>query len=250
MGRRKKELSVNLPAKMPAALAKLAAEAVQSAREEQLAAESLISGTSFCEDEDEAPESPGVAINIKALWGAVCSCIKEFADANSASWQVSWPTHGKGMAGNVSARDRKTQKIYVRAPKTWLGNDDITAAEAVVYLNLNLHLPVKVDLYIPQSITRNGGAILGLALILEQAAELVTALNNIDADDFRGVQDPEDASLLSYKNADADYEDEDETVGADAGVSESQVEDKASQKDSVSTGGVSATPDVEVEDFF
>jgi hypothetical protein len=154
------------------------------------------------------------------------------------------------MAGNVSSRDRKTQKIYVRAPKTWLGNDDITAAEAVVYLNLNLHLPVKVDLYIPQSITRNGGAILGLALILEQAAELVTALNNIDADDFRGVQDPEDASLLSYKNADADYEDEDETVGADAGVSESQVEDKASQKDSVSTGGVSATPDVEVEDFF
>ena len=246
MGRRKKELSVDLPAKMPAALAKLAAEAVQSAREEQLAAASLISGTSLCEDEDEAPESPGVAINIKALWGAVCSCIKEFADANSASWQVSWPNHGKGMAGNVSSRDRKTQKIYVRAPKTWLGNDDITAAEAVVYLNLNLHLPVKVDLYIPQSITRNGGALLGLALILEQAAELVTALNNIDADDFRGVQDPEDTSLLSYKNAD----DEDETVVADAGVSESQAEDKASQKDSVSTGGVSATPDVEVEDFF
>ena len=246
MGRRKKELSVDLPAKMPAALAKLAAEAVQSAREEQLAAASLISGTSFYEDEDEAPESPEVAINIKALWGAVCSCIKEFADANSASWQVNWPNHGKGMAGNVSSRDRKTQKIYVRAPKTWLGNDDITAAEAVVYLNLNLHLPVKVDLYIPQSITRNGGAILGLALILEQAAELVTALNNIDADDFRGVQDPEDTSLLSYKNAD----DEDETVVADAGVSESQAEDKASQKDSVSTGGVSATPDVEVEDFF
>ena len=246
MGRRKKELSVDLPAKMPASLAKLAAEAVESARAEQLAAASLMSDTRLYEDEDVAPVVPNEGVNIKALWVAVCSCVNAFVEANSASWRVEWPTYGKGMLGNVGSRDRKTQKIYVRAPKTWLGNDDITAAEAVVYLNLNLHLPVKVDLYIPQSITRNGGAILGLALILEQAAELVTDLNNIDADDFRGVQDPEDTSLLSYKNAD----DEDQTAVADAGGSESQVEDKASQEDSVSTGGVSATPDVEIEDFF
>lgn len=242
MGRRKKELSVNLPLKASESLTKIAIDAVAEARAEQLAAASLGQDTGLYEDEDnEGSEEPKVAVNIKAMWVAVCSCVKEFVDAHSEGWRVEWPTQAKGMLGNISSRDRKTQKIYVRAPQTWLGNDDITAAEAVVYLNLNLRLPVKVDLYIPHTITRNGGAILSLALILEQAAELVTALNNIDADDFRGVQDPDAASLLSYKNED---EDEDEDAGMGAEEVEAEVEA------GVSPEGVSAAPAVEVEDFF
>jgi hypothetical protein len=130
---------------------------------------------------DEAPsffERLGLEnrTELSDLWDAISAEVEFFIENCTQTWEVEWP---QLAAGERLASP--TRKISVRAPKSWVKDDWQCAAEITVHIDKKSPRPVCAYLYIPQMKHSSASVAQTHCTILGEAAELMSALLNIDS---------------------------------------------------------------------
>ena len=110
------------------------------------------------------------------LWDAISAEVEFFIENCQNTWEVEWP---QLAAGERLASP--TRRIYIRAPKPWVKDDWQCAAEVTVHIDKKSPRPVCAYLYIPQMKHSSASASQMHCEILGEAAQLLSALLNIDS---------------------------------------------------------------------
>lgn len=160
----------------------------------------LLDVPDFTEAYAAAAEPAAERTELSDLWDAIVLQVESFLENAENTWEVEWPSLARG-----ERLRSPTRKIYLRAPKPWVVDDNQACAEITIHVDTKQLRPVCVNLHLPHNKYTYLAQVSGHRAIMQEAERLIQAIFEIDTLTLLPNHGTEPALDIS----DADYADAD-----------------------------------------